>query len=749
MSELVRPPGLFRAGRGVCIRVALATLAVGLAGAFNATVSVAADAPESAGDTDSNSLVEIVVTARKRSENLRDIPASITAISAATLEDAHVTQLDDLNSLVSNLNIDEAHDNTPDVVLRGVGSFGLVAGVGFYVNDVQVFEGQIARPVDIERIEVLKGPVGTLFGGANVGGAIKYVTKDPTSTWENEATVELGSYSTRNYQAVVSGPLSDTVGIRASVYYDSHDGNVYDTVNKFDYGAANDHGARVTLVAAPNESNKIHLWLSADDYNTSSQNLMYEPPDAHTYSRTVEDFFIPSFVRHIGSVALQLDHQMEANLALTSLTSYFTSYNRGVTDFFKMPIPIDSLQQNADNRVYSEELRLASTGGSDVDWLLGAFFQGHKSQSLAVDNNYNGDPNNPMLLPLTPNIPGQPFTSTTPSDYDRSEKMLRQYALFGDVTLHQGNWQYEFGLRGEYYTSSLSAVNTNNVVDGDFTTPVLPIAPGRLSGHEFSPRVSAQYKFSPTANVYGAISRGFTPGDLVEENFVIHSYRPEVATQYEVGYKALLDGVQVNAAVFYTYYKDRLYLYQRLANGPIQDLTANIGPSTNVGAELDLAAPLPGGFKLSVGGGVLRARWGETNGFVNPGNPGFQPGPGGSMSQQLDGLNVPFAPAYTANTTLDWKHDFGGYLVGARTEATFIGRSYWDPQNSAFQEAYHLVNASAWLEHSRWRLTVAGTNLTDTSYNTVFWPVPDVNPFHNIARVNRPKWFTVNATVRF
>jgi iron complex outermembrane recepter protein len=746
MSELIRLPALSRAGRGVWIRVGLAALTLGLTGALDATVSLAADDKAAAsGATPDNSLVEIVVTARKRSENLRDVPASITAISAATIEDAHITQLDDLGALVSNLNIDEAHDNTPDVVLRGVGSFGLVAGVGFYVNDVQVFEGQIARPVDIERIEVLKGPVGTLFGGANVGGAIKYVTKEPTSTWENEASVEFGSYSTRNYQAVVSGPIDDKVSIRASVYYDSHDGNVYDTVNKFDYGAANDHGARVTLVAAPNESNKIHIWLSADDYNTSSQNLMYEPPDAHTYSRTVEDFFIPSFVRHIGSAAVQLDHQMEANVALTSLTSYFTSYNRGFTDFFKMPIPWDLLQQNADNRVYSEELRLASTGGSDVDWLVGAFFQGHKSETLAIDNNYNQDPNNPMLCQPLPNNATDACAGVPPTDSDRQEKMQREYALFGDVTLHHGNWQYELGLRGEYYTSSLSAVNTNNVANGDYTTPVLPIAPGSLSGHEFSPRVSVQYKFSPTANVYGAISRGFTPGDLVEENFIIHPFRPEIATQYEVGFKSVLDGVQLNAAVFYTYYKDRLYLYQRLANGPIQDLTANIGPSTNVGAEFDVAVPLPAGFKVSVGGGVLRARWGETNGFVNPGNGNIPPG----TPQQLNGLNVPFSPAYTASTTLDWKHDFGGYLVGARTEASFIGRSYWDPQNSAFQEAYHLVNASAWLEHGRWKLTVAGTNLTDTSYNTVFWPVPDVNPFHNIARVNRPKWFTVNATVRF
>jgi iron complex outermembrane receptor protein len=745
MSELMSLPALSRAGRRMGIRVGLATVVLGLTGAFNASISLAADENAAAsGATKDDSLVEIVVTARKRSENLRDIPASITAISAATLEDAHVTQLDDLTSLVSNLNIDEAHDNTPDVVLRGVGSFGLVAGVGFYVNDVQVFEGQIARPIDIERIEVLKGPVGTLFGGANVGGAIKYVTKDPTSTWENEATVEFGSYSTRNYQAVVSGPLSDTVGVRASVYYDHHDGNVYDTVNKFDYGAATDRGARITVVVAPNESNKIHVWLSADDFNTSSQNLMYEPPDAHTYSRTVEDFFVPSFDRHIGSAAIQLDHQMESNVALTSLTSYFTSYNRGVTDFFKQPVPIDLLDQNVDNRVYSEELRLASTGGSDVDWLVGAFFQGHKSATLSIDNNYNQDPLNSMVCPPLPNATG-PCAGVPPMDYDRNEKMQREYALFGDVTLHHGNWQYELGLRGEYYSSSLTAWNTNNVANADYTTPVLPIAPGSISGHEFSPRVSAQYKFSPTANVYAAISRGFTPGDLVEENFIIHPFRPEIATQYEVGYKALLDGVQVNAAVFYTYYKDRLYLYQRLANGPIQDLTANIGPSTNVGAEFDLAVPLPAGFKLSIGGGVLRARWGETNGFVNPGNGNIPPG----TAQQLNGLNVPFAPAYTASTTLDWKHDFAGYVVGARTEASFIGRSYWDPQNSAFQEAYHLLNASAWLEHGRWKLTVAGTNLTDTSYNTVFWPVPDVNPFHNIARINRPRWYTVNATVRF
>jgi iron complex outermembrane receptor protein len=727
MSEMVHLPALLWVGRGVGIRVGLAILALGTTGVFNATASLAADdkAAASAGDTGGNNIDEIVVTARKRSENLRDIPASISVISAATLEDAHVTQLDDLNSLVTNLNVVEAHDNTPDVTLRGVGAFGVVQGVGFYANDVQLFEGQIARPIDIERIEVLKGPQGTLFGGANVGGAIKYVTKDPTGTWQSEATAEFGSYRTRNYQAVVSGPIDDKVGIRASVYYDTHGGYIYDTYNKFDYGAANDHGARVTLVATPNDDNRIRVHVSADDYNTSSQNLMYTPPDAQTYSYSVNDYFIPSFVRHIISMDVQFDHQITPNIALTSLTSYYTSYNRGNTDFNKKPIPLDFLQQNVDNRVYSEELRLASTGSSNFDWLLGAFFQGHKSDLLSKDNNYNGDPLNPVLLA---------------TDFDRDEKMQRQYALFGDLTYHHGDWQYELGLRAEYYTSALTAWNTNNL--DPVTGAVLPITPHRLAGHQFSPRVSVQYKFSPTINVYGTIARGFTPGDEIEENFVVHSYRPEIATNYEVGMKSLLEhSVQLNAAFFYTTYKDRLYLFQQLTGSMITDLTTNVGPSTNYGVEFDIAAPLPGGFKFSGGVGVLHATWGDVRNYVNPVN--------GVPYDNLKGLTVPFAPAYTANTTLEWKHDFGGYELGSRATALFTGRSYWDPQDAAYQRAYQTMNLSAWVEHSIWRVSASVTNLTQAEYNTVYWPAADVGAPFNIARVGRPRWFLVNGSVRF
>src|SRR5205823_6408834 len=200
-------------------------------------------------------------------------------------------------------------------------------------------------------------------------------------------------------------------------------------------------------------------------YSSQNQNLLYRvtedpgfttPYTANEYKYSIDDYFNPSFLRKIFSSTLQIDHQLSDDVALTAITAQFFSYNRGITDFAKKPIPIDLLFQNADHRVYSQEIRLGSTGHGDLDWLVGAFAQ------------------NPHL-----------------------------------------------------------------------TAP-------QLTGHEFSPRASLQYKLSPRTNVYGTIARGFEPADLVEQNFRVTPIRPEIATSYEVGVKSqLARGAQFTAAVFY------------------------------------------------------------------------------------------------------------------------------------------------------------------------------------------------------
>src|SRR6202051_404413 len=179
----------------------------------------------STSDNTDNRLMEIIVTARKLGEDIQSIPESITAIDASTITRAHLTTLDDLNSLVTNLNITQRADNTPDVVLRGVGSFGVVQGVGFYVNDVQQFEGQTVRPIDIERIEVLKGPQGTLYGGSNIGGAVKFGTKLRSDELTAEATAEYGDQSAITLEGAIAGPIvADRLLGRLSLFSSSDKG---------------------------------------------------------------------------------------------------------------------------------------------------------------------------------------------------------------------------------------------------------------------------------------------------------------------------------------------------------------------------------------------------------------------------------------------------------------------------------------------------------------------------------------------
>src|SRR5882762_7586373 len=232
---------------------------------------------------DSGALEEIVVTARKRQEDPQSIPLSVSALSAAQIADAHVSKMDDLASLVPNLNITTRADNTPDVVLRGVGSFGVIQGVGFYVDDVQQFEGQTIRPEDVERIEVLKGPQGTLFGGANIGGAIKYVSRAPTSSLTAEGQVEVGNLNSRTYEGIVSGPVvGDSLNARLSLFNTSDDGFIYDPFLRRTLGEMNERGGRMTL-EYDRTPLRVVFYLSGNILRGQSENLYFTPPNDHTY----------------------------------------------------------------------------------------------------------------------------------------------------------------------------------------------------------------------------------------------------------------------------------------------------------------------------------------------------------------------------------------------------------------------------------------------------------------------------------
>jgi iron complex outermembrane recepter protein len=299
-----------------------------------------APASEPVAAKEETGIAEIVVTARKRAETMQSIPESIEAFGAAEISDAHVTRIDDLGNLVSNLNITTRADNTPDVVLRGVGSFGVVSGVGFYADDVQLFDGQSVRTDDIERIEVLKGPQGTLYGGSNVGGAIKYITKLPTRDFQAGAGVEFGNYGTQTYSGFVSGPLVPGLLDARASFFDTHtDGYIYDTTLNKRVDGGSQRGGRVTFLYNTDETTAT-LYLNYNwDRAGSGANLYYRPDSPTDYSLNIADGTQPQYLRGLYSATLKVDQRIGDHLDLTSISSYFHSYQDVTVDIDKGPFP--------------------------------------------------------------------------------------------------------------------------------------------------------------------------------------------------------------------------------------------------------------------------------------------------------------------------------------------------------------------------------------------------------------------------
>jgi len=770
MRALPSHAAAVKAARRIGLRLCPFALILGAGFGFGAPAALAAEAAAqapaetAAAGGDETATEQVVVTARKRNETLKDIPASVQVISSTAIDESHMAQLDDIGSVVSNINIFEAHDNSPAVVLRGVGAFEVYNGVGFFLDDVQLFEGQTVRPNDVERIEVLKGPQGTLYGGANIGGAIKYVEKEPTRTWQNEVTAEVGNYWARNARAVLSGPLNEMMGVRLSVYDDNQDGYITDTNSGKRVGASYDRGGRLTLLARPGSATSVRLSFNYDAYNSQNENLQYRdlsvagfnitapgqylPYTADNYRYSVDDYFQPSFARKLYSTTLRVDHDLSDDVKLTSITNQFWSLNRGITDFTKQPVPIDLLFQNQDQRVLSEELRLASVTHSSLDWLAGIFVQQHKLYINNADTLYNADPVNPQVVG---------------SDYDQQKNTQKQYALFGDATFYSGRWQYEAGLRVENYKTDFSAANDPGApFTGQGALVVMPQQ--SLSKTELSPRVSVQYKLSDATNVYGTYARGYQPANLTEQFFQVFPVKAETANSYELGVKSSLPhGIQVNAAAFFINYADRVYQTFKDVAGQFLDVTTNIGNSKNSGFEMDFLWPLSHDYKLSGSIGTTRAVWGNVV-YSDPQQTGtqpcvFQPVPCASpppIFRNLHGMTAPFTPAYSASLALDWNHLFsGGYKLGAKVDVQAIGQYYWDPNDFARQKAYQLMNFGAHLDKDNWTVIAHVSNLTGTKYNTMYWDMFDVGgspnspPFHSFGRVNRPRMEVMSVTYHF
>jgi iron complex outermembrane receptor protein len=697
----------------------LAALSLPLAGLLAPPVRAEVAAEQANSSAEQSGLAEIVVTARKRVETMQSIPESIEAFGSQEIDNAHITKIDDLANLVSNLNITTRADNTPDVVLRGVGSFGVVSGVGFYANDVQLFDGQAVRTEDIERIEVLKGPQGTLYGGSNIGGAIKYITKLPSDKFEAGAGLEFGNYSTQTYNAYVSGALIPGVFDARASFFDSHtDGYIYDPVLGRKVNGGTERGGRLTLLYK-NDDTTATLYLNYDwNHSGDGANIYYRPDTPTDYSLNVADGTDPQYLRGLYSATLKIEQRLGANLSLTSISSYFHSYADVTVDIDKGPLPLLTGYQNFLTNVASQELRLANSDGGPFKWLIGLFAQANDPSVFTVTRAFNGDPSNDAAL----------ADPTMYSDQDTDVKQRhREYALFGNASYDWARWTFEAGVRADYNNSTLA-------------DPIYGIS-NKQHATEVLPKFSASYHFAKDVMGYATVSRGFQPGDLVEQfdingNPYVSSYKPETTWNYELGLKStLFDRVRFNAAVFYIDYQQRLFQTVALQSSQFVQVTKNIGPSHNYGGEFDVSTRITPDLYFNASFGATQATWGNTPYFDLDLN----------VPTNLKGGSAPYAPAYQGSLSLDWSHHLNEALaLGARVDASFVGHQYWDPTDHFQQPAHQTVNAGIRLEANHWSVEGHVANVFNKLYNTEFVSAAEVQAPFNVAGISRPRLWTVS-----
>lgn len=733
--------------------LSIALYAAAIAGRAAAQGTEAVAAPSR-----SNGIETVVVTARKRAENIQAVPQTVTAIDADTIKNSHLTSLEDLSSFATNLDIVERADNTPDVTLRGVGSFGVIQGVGFYVNDVQQFEGQTVRPIDIESIEVLKGPQGTLYGGSNIGGAIKYTTKLPTDEPSAEATAEWTDENGLAVEGALSGPIvGDQLLGRVSWFTSRDDGFIFDPFLHGTLGHESERGARITLEYLDGPTT-VRFYFSGDRYDTQSENLYYTPPDDHTYVNapepitggpcipppgvsTVCDGLVPSYERELYAPTLQIEHDF-GGATLTSISSYFHSWIKSVGDLDKSPLPIATYVQNFDKSVWSEEMRLASSDSSSPwKWLVGGFAQG-------IDS-YTDQLQLIGLAAITGKLGDNEIIAIIPDAFGHTQA---NYAIFGNTTYDFGPWSFEGGLRVAYYDNRMGDTTAAlNVPPSLNLTLFCQPCSGSVKRVETLPMASVSYHFSDDDMAYFTIARGFEPSDLTDEPVAIagtpaqyddvHDYKPEYALSYELGVKSTLldDRLRLNGDVFYLDYANRLFETGTFVGQQISTFLSNVGSSHNYGIELDAEYVPVEELTLSGGLGLTRAVFDRASINIL------------GVNYNLQGKNGPDTPDYQATLAADWRHPLTDTLaLGVRVDARLFGRVWWDGLDRFEQRPYQVVNAGLRLEYGdHWVLAANVKNIFNERYNTFYADQSETGAPFNVAGVGAPRQAFVSLTVRY
>ena len=561
-----------------------------------------------------DAIKEIVVTAQKREEKLKDVPISIVAVGADELRDRQITSLEDLPYAVPDLSFASA-GNSHYIQIRGVSDIvGANSTIGIYIDDADVTLGGLAsvqvNPVtyDLERVEVLRGPQGTLYGNGSAGGTVRFITKNPQlDHFAFDASVAAmfteGGAPSQRINTMLNIPLIEgQLGLRVAGTFE-HDGGWINqpVANQENINAQDLTNVRVKGLWQPN--NELSVTATAI---VNRNRRGFDFSDANSPANFTQVFGLTTSPKvkndyEIYNLTVAYDLLSVAKLSNTLGYVHELAPQYGVPAFF--PTTADSApgtifdyyvaQQNIRDSLLTDELRLTSTGSGPWQWTVGGFLRRYTDAVDAAQNYFD--------------FPGAP--GVLPDPYGSSQKTAsRSWSVFGDTSYRIGDrLTVGAGVRGFRETQHFNDYLALTAQEGDF--------------HSVDPRVYAQFKVSDEVNVYASWAKGFRSGGF--NAFSQPSYNPEDVRTYELGSKsAFIEGrVEVNVDVFWTDYKN----YQTFAPLPGAQLVSaiqNVGRGRIRGVEADTSWQPIAHWRLEARGDFLDAKFTE----INSGSTAYLPG---------------------------------------------------------------------------------------------------------------------------
>ncbi|HEY2677096.1 MAG TPA: TonB-dependent receptor [Steroidobacteraceae bacterium] len=731
-------------------------------GGLHAAAGGAQTVTTAAAAADATGLAEIVVTARRRTENLQDVPLAVTAINAEALQQNNVTSLADLNSYVPNMKIsaDRATSSTINVYIRGVGQsdplWGFEPGVGVYIDDVYLARPQAALldVYDVDRLEILRGPQGTLYGKNTIAGAIKYVTRDIAGPATATASVTGGNYGEIDGKFSASTPLiADHLYVGVALADLHHDGyghvvaqagttpSPYNSIGE-DVSNRDVLAARANMTALWGESSKLKLVFdTTQDHSNASggerlNDVLAPSIDSRYDTRTDMPVDEDRFFRN--GLAATYTQGLAPNLDLKLVGAYRDGHGRQYIDFEELNENLFQVPAQYSEHQASGEGQLNFT--NDIVKAVGGLFY-MNSTACGAYNASLGVLAAAADLYLTSIVNGCVQTKSTAVYADTAWKLTEVLNL--DVGVR---WNQDKKTATVYQAQYASIAPTQLLPNQTFFDPATPPAgfflfPSAAAGvltdytnsrtfSNVSPRLGVDYHISKDIMTYFSYSKGFKSGGFdMRGNALVYpqtedGYNSETADNFEVGLKSTLleSTLQLNLALFYDPYKNaQIGVQQFVETGGVpQNVTAvlNAGKQINQGVEIESAWRPIGALTLGLNVGYLDSYYQDFLVGCTALTPGCTPSaPPVNIADQNRPIN---APAWTvaAKAAYTWQLP-GGALLG---RVGWDWRSFTKVANTTAsvtdQPAYGLLDAGlAYTTTSgAWRFALDGKNLLDRWY---------------------------------